>query len=350
MREFEMFELDDGLAADELEFEGFASGKFVAGEQELASSIRAVSRPKPGRFYKFKRGDTLLGVAGRAYGLPAGSRRMKAAQRINESTYNHRFWSSRLASRSFPRGRISLNPRFSCSVANQAAVTGAAPRGRCFATIWVPIADTKPKLPDNVPVLRRGARSGAVAFLQNALNKWPKLRSILRRKLRLDGSFGSSTLRGVRAFQRSVGLRSDGVVGPQTWRRLFTAVGAPLLRLRQIRRSELEYQIGRSRSRTERWTECMDLATFGLWRPIAGQWSSIKTAQDILQNPTVLAAISQISFVLAEHGIITAAAAAELAAGAAVASEVILTALAAIIVFIGAVMATCWAQVLIGIL
>jgi len=39
-------------------------------------------------------------------------------------------------------------------------------------------------------------------------------------KLRVDGSFGSTTRRSVRDFQRSHGLQADGIVGNKTWRSL----------------------------------------------------------------------------------------------------------------------------------
>jgi hypothetical protein len=97
--------------------------------------------PTPDRFYTIKRGvdaKGLLDVAGRAYGVPAGPNRLALAQRINDHPYNRRFLAIRLASASFPKGRISFSPAFTASIAAQAAAQGAAPGGNAFATIYIP--------------------------------------------------------------------------------------------------------------------------------------------------------------------------------------------------------------------
>lgn len=55
------------------------------------------------------------------------------------------------------------------------------------------------------PLLRAGDRGIAVGFLQDLLG------------LERDGRFGSQTEAGVRAFQGSNGLVTDGIVGSATW-------------------------------------------------------------------------------------------------------------------------------------
>ncbi len=43
----------------------------------------------------------------------------------------------------------------------------------------------------------------------------------------LDGKYGYSTVVAVRAFQKANGVKSDGIVGPVTWNRLFGGSAAP---------------------------------------------------------------------------------------------------------------------------
>ncbi len=109
-------------------------------EPELAEAcVRApvASVPTPGKFYTLKRGVDAKGLFHLA-GRPSGRTRLKLAQRINNHPYNHRFWRARLASRSFPKGRVSFSPRFTGDIDRQARARGAAPAGHAFATLWIP--------------------------------------------------------------------------------------------------------------------------------------------------------------------------------------------------------------------
>jgi peptidoglycan hydrolase-like protein with peptidoglycan-binding domain len=69
------------------------------------------------------------------------------------------------------------------------------------------------------PTLRPGSRGDAVRLLQQALNTTGA-------GLATDGIFGPATEAAVRAFQVTNGLTADGIVGPQTWRRLPVAIPA----------------------------------------------------------------------------------------------------------------------------
>jgi hypothetical protein len=62
--------------------------------------------------------------------------------------------------------------------------------------------------------LRRGSRGPAVRELQGQLNHW--LRRAGGNPLPQDGVFGPGTELAVRRFQRSHGLRADGIAGPRT--------------------------------------------------------------------------------------------------------------------------------------
>jgi len=59
--------------------------------------------------------------------------------------------------------------------------------------------------------LRNGSRGEDVATLQSLLN------TNINAKLKVDGNFGNQTQMAVMAFQRSKGLKADGIVGALTW-------------------------------------------------------------------------------------------------------------------------------------
>ena len=70
------------------------------------------------------------------------------------------------------------------------------------------------------PLIRQGSRGAYVCVAQDDLNTLGYTTG------GLDGVFGSKTYNAVRAYQRSVGLAVDGIVGCNTWRSLQeSAVG-----------------------------------------------------------------------------------------------------------------------------
>ena len=109
-----------------------------------------------------------------------------------------------------------------------APLTVVAPRGRLLvvaglsAALAIPVAATPAAAHPVVasvsstasPTLRQGAHGPAVATLQRLLG------------MRAYGTFGPLTRRNVVAFQRSVRLTPDGVVGPRTWRALRARAAA----------------------------------------------------------------------------------------------------------------------------
>lgn len=68
----------------------------------------------------------------------------------------------------------------------------------------------------NYPVVKRGCKGAEVKTVQELLNGWGY-------GLDVDGSFGKKTEDAVKAFQKRMGLKADGIVGDQTWEALTSA-------------------------------------------------------------------------------------------------------------------------------
>jgi hypothetical protein len=92
--------------------------------------------PTPGKFYRIRYGDTLLGVAGQAFGVAAGEARLERARWINRSRYNDRFRGEPTSL--FPEGLVSFNPRFAEDALIQASADGRCPSGHAYAILWIP--------------------------------------------------------------------------------------------------------------------------------------------------------------------------------------------------------------------
>ena len=63
--------------------------------------------------------------------------------------------------------------------------------------------------------LRKGARGSEVTRLQKALQ------SLGYYTMKVDGIYGNGTVKAVKAFQKSTGLKTDGIAGPQTQGKLY---------------------------------------------------------------------------------------------------------------------------------
>lgn len=75
-------------------------------------------------------------------------------------------------------------------------------------------ADHFPVRPSvSFPTLRRGDKGDEVKILQTKL-------SAKGFAFKIDGEFGPTTERVVRAFQNTNGLQGDGIAGPDTWEKL----------------------------------------------------------------------------------------------------------------------------------
>ncbi len=110
--------------------------------------------------------------------------------------------------------QLMINPLFQTEVGEQAC------HGVCdfLGVSYLPRDNLA-----NYPLLRNGSRNNFVFLLQFLLNQ-------LGNNLSIDGIFGSSTERAVRAFQSANNLSVDGLVGQNTWRTLLTLSPYPTLR------------------------------------------------------------------------------------------------------------------------
>jgi len=102
--------------------------------------------------------------------------------------------------------------------ANRGVVIEGAVRDFVRAHSFSPPGTTPPPR----PTVKLKSKGVTVQELQYRLNIWILTapgRPVTER-LKVDGDFGPKTLSATRAFQRAMGLTVDGIVGPQTWRRL----------------------------------------------------------------------------------------------------------------------------------
>lgn len=105
-------------------------------------------------------------------------------------------------------GHIHVSIRQSVSAENSNApwLTTAAPKPAAPAP-------TYPKYPG---LLKRGSKGEAVKTLQARLNKRGY------KHIAVDGDFGAATQDRVRDFQKFAHIHVDGIVGPITWKYLYT--------------------------------------------------------------------------------------------------------------------------------
>jgi hypothetical protein len=150
---------------------GYLGGLAFEPEADTAAAAQSLLRPvpTPGYFYRIRKGDSLLGVAGRAYGVGAGARRLDLARRINRHPLNRPYLLAGAASRLFPEGLISFFPRWACGGHAPGQPGQDAPRGSCFAIIYIPAGGLRHSLlgaltdvPMDYLLARLAAAPGAV--------------------------------------------------------------------------------------------------------------------------------------------------------------------------------------------
>jgi hypothetical protein len=92
--------------------------------------------PEEGHLYQIKRGDNLLHIASRAYGVGAGQERLRLARLINNDPFNLRLRRPEPVNL-FPEGIISFYNEFADS-AKQLHAKGKPPSGKEYAVIKIP--------------------------------------------------------------------------------------------------------------------------------------------------------------------------------------------------------------------
>lgn len=83
------------------------------------------------------------------------------------------------------------------------------------------IAQSIPPVQAERPVLKLGSQGSAVSELQAVL------RLLGYYSGRVDGFYQESTASAVAQFQQAAGLNADGIVGSDTWNRLFPSAASP---------------------------------------------------------------------------------------------------------------------------
>lgn len=134
--------LDEILAETEHYYKGSFDGELNGFDMHQPFLTKELSvTPRPGQFYRIRRGDSLLNIAGQAYGVSSGGRRLAFAQYINAHPFNNKYLRkgrSSFVTKYFPQGIISFYPEFDCDATKLIGANGIVPKGSCFAVIRIP--------------------------------------------------------------------------------------------------------------------------------------------------------------------------------------------------------------------
>ena len=117
-------------------------GLYEMGELDIMSTAT------PGRWYRVRKGDTLLGISRAAYGTSGGTN-LERARWINAVAANQYGFDSSLRDNTFPSGRLSFSPRF----ASDAELAIQGERGNSYPVYYIPLTkgDEPPTAAPAVP-------------------------------------------------------------------------------------------------------------------------------------------------------------------------------------------------------
>jgi peptidoglycan hydrolase-like protein with peptidoglycan-binding domain len=153
-------------------------------------------------------------------------------------------------------------------------------------------------LAKRLPVTR-GQRGGLVFTIQRMLNNWVTKWRLPLEALKEDGVYGAATAGRVRAFQRALELKADGVVGPSTARWLDQVAGVPLAL----------GETGSPAAWAHRHAQCLDLKTGGLRSAAAAVIGDAAltglTMDRVVHDPRLHAVLQQLGAPLREAGLLT---------------------------------------------
>jgi peptidoglycan hydrolase-like protein with peptidoglycan-binding domain len=176
--------------------------------------------------------------------------------------------------------------------------SGSPIRERVQIGPWTTLGAAPAPAAKRLPV-RRGQRGGLVFTIQRTLNNWVAKWRLPLEALNEDGVYGSATAERVRAFQRALELKADGIVGPSTARWLDQVVGVPLA-LGSIAAPE---------AWAHRHAQCLDLKTAGLRSAAAAVLGDAAltglTMDRLALDPRLHAVLQQLNAPLGEAGLLT---------------------------------------------
>jgi len=109
-------------------------GVYGFGQVDIATT------PIPGRYYRVKSGDTLLGITGKAYNIGSGSERLRRSKWINNAQVNRVYWvkpQKDFNKEHYPDGIVYLTNAWASDP--EAALRGEP--GKSYPVLYIPVTE-----------------------------------------------------------------------------------------------------------------------------------------------------------------------------------------------------------------